>query len=268
MRFRAGMFDAAATVPYKSIGIDVMNNADGKALALQAATEAIVLLKNDGNILPFSPAAMKGKTLAVVGPVANSSAIMMGGKSDYCPEHTVSLCEGIAARAAAAGVTVNCVPTGGPDDIGVGVDGGSSHGGASDEEVAAAVQGADAVVIAVGGIFGHEGSDRKNISLPQDQITFIYTTAAAAAAASKPVVLLLVNGDPIALDGIKDAIPAIVDVFEGGQSGGTAAASILFGDTSPSGMMPFTTYPDAYVTKVTMSDMSMRQVPNIPILKN
>ena len=176
---------------------------------------------------------------------------MMGGKTDYCPEHTVSLCEGIAARGAAAGVAVTCSPTvGGPADTVDDV--------VSDGEVESAVKAADVVVIAVGGIFGHEAADRTNISLPADQINLIKTTAATAAAAKVTVVLLVVNGDPIALDGIKDAIGTIVDVFEGGQSAGTAAAQILFGDYSPSGMMPFTTYPDDFVTKVAMSDMSMR----------
>jgi beta-D-xylosidase 4 len=53
-------------------------------------------------------------------------------------------------------------------------------------------------------------------------------------------------------------VPAVVDLFEGGQAAGTAAGEMLFGDFSPSGMMPFAIYPDDYVTKVKMSDMYMR----------
>ena len=60
-----------------------------------------------------------------------------------------------------------------------------------------------------------------------------------------------------AMDGFKDRVDGILDVFEGGQAAGTGAAQILFGDYSPSGMMPFTTYPADFVTKVKMSDMSM-----------
>ena len=179
------MFDGPAGNPYTAVPIDVMNNAEGQALAEQAAREAIVLLKNENNILPFNAAAMKGKTVAVIGPLANVTSIMMGGKNDYCPEHTVSLCEGITVRGAAAGVTVVCTNTPGPD---------------GDDEaatIAAAVQGADAVVLAVGGIFGHEASDRTEITLPTDQIATINTTIASATAASTPLVLMMVNGDPI-----------------------------------------------------------------------
>ena len=242
MRFRAGMFDQPAAVPYTKIGLGVMNSKAGRALALRAAVESIVLLKNAKGVLPFGPR-LGGKanwTLAVVGPVANVTSVMMGGKNDYCPAHTVSLCQGLRARGKQAGVAVTC----------------SNTGDAS--LIAGATQGADAVVLAVGGIFGHEASDRTVLTLPDDQTRAIAAAIHAARAGSKPLVLLVVNGDPIAMDSFKDKVDTLLDVFEGGQAAGTAAGRILFGDVSPSGMMPFTTYPASFVSQVKMSDMGMR----------
>ena len=183
------MFDAAAKNPYTKIGIDAMNNAAGQALALQAAREAIVLLKNEKNILPLRLASLSN--VAVIGPLANVTTVMMGGKTDYCPEHTVSLCEGITARAAAARVRVTCTNTGGgssPDNDSSGGVSGDDDDASLGAAVAAAVHGMDAVVLAVGGIFGHEAADRTEITLPEDQIRLINATIASAAAASTPLV--------------------------------------------------------------------------------
>lgn len=183
------MFDAAAKNPYTKIGIDAMNNAAGQALALQAAREAIVLLKNEKNILPLRLASLSN--VAVIGPLANVTTVMMGGKTDYCPEHTVSLCEGITARAAAARVRVTCTNTGGgssPDNDSSGGVRGDDDDASLGAAVAAAVHGMDAVVLAVGGIFGHEAADRTEITLPEDQIRLINATIASAAAASTPLV--------------------------------------------------------------------------------
>lgn len=183
------MFDAAAKNPYTKIGIDAMNNAAGQALALQAAREAIVLLKNEKNILPLRLASLSN--VAVIGPLANVTTVMMGGKTDYCPEHTVSLCEGITARAAAARVRVTCTNTGGgssPDNDSSGGVSGDDDDASLSAAVAAAVHGMDAVVLAVGGIFGHEAADRTEITLPEDQIRLINATIASAAAASTPLV--------------------------------------------------------------------------------
>ena len=60
-----------------------MNNAAGQALALSAAEQAVVLLANNAGVLPFNSTV---RQIAVVGPLANNTAVMMGGKTDYCPE--------------------------------------------------------------------------------------------------------------------------------------------------------------------------------------
>lgn len=66
----------------------------GQQLALSAAVESIVLLQNNDSALPLK-VGDDVKTVAVIGPVAVDTELLMGGKSDYCPQHIVSLLEGL-----------------------------------------------------------------------------------------------------------------------------------------------------------------------------
>ena len=215
--------------------------------------ESIVLLQNKGYLVPLDAAAMKGKTMAIIGPTANDSAVLMGGKSDYCPEHSVSLYEGLSDFAEKSGATVTTSPQSGADGASM----------ISEAELALTVQEADIVFLAVGGVLGHEGADRVNITLPDPQPALIESTIAACAAASKPLVLVLVNGEPVALDAYVDRIDVILEAFEGGQAAGTAFAEIVFGEVSPSGVMPFTTYPADFVNQIAMDNYDMRAGPGL-----
>ncbi|MFC5861877.1 glycoside hydrolase family 3 C-terminal domain-containing protein [Acidicapsa dinghuensis] len=75
-RIKLGMFDPPSQVPYASIPFSVVNSPENQALALRAARESMVLLKNQNGLLPIRPAA--GKTLAVIGPLANSRIALEG----------------------------------------------------------------------------------------------------------------------------------------------------------------------------------------------
>jgi hypothetical protein len=253
MRFNLGMFDKADTVPYTKIGTEVLNNAHGQALALAAARESIVLLQNKKLLLPLNPMALKGKTVAIIGPMANNSAVLMGGKSDYCPEHTVSLYEGVSTVGKQAGFTVITSPS-------------MMGGGGGETELMQqqqAVDTADVIFLAVGGVLGHEGLDRVNITLPEPQPALVESTIAAAAAAGKPLVLVLINGEPVAIDAYVDRIDTIVEALEGGQAGGTAFADIVFGDVAPSGVLPFTLYKADFVNQIPMDNYDMRAGPGL-----
>ena len=102
-RFHLGMFDPVARVPYAQIPLSVVDSPAHRRLALQAARESIVLLKNAGNVLPFSK---NIKSLAVIGPNANS--VLLGNYSGT-PSHGVTALEGIQKRAAAQGIAVTYV---------------------------------------------------------------------------------------------------------------------------------------------------------------
>ena len=99
-RFRLGMFDPPEMVPYASIPDSEIDSEPHRALALQAARESIVLLKNDG-VLPLSPDV---KNIAVVGPLAESTRVLHGNYSGTA-SHATSALDGIRRQFASAHVT-------------------------------------------------------------------------------------------------------------------------------------------------------------------
>ena len=268
-RFRLGIFDPPSSSPYASIGVDALNSPAHAALALRAAKESIALLANFGGnsggnfggggattptpTLPL--VAPMPASIAVVGPMANLTMNMMGSKTDYSAENIVSYLAGISARAARAGVaTVRYAR-------GVDVAGKEAGGGGTKAAAAAAAQSAVTVVcVGIDGSIEHEGADRATIGLPDGQLAFLQ---AVVGAATGEVVVVLSNGGPLAVDWLRNAshgggpVGAVVEAFEGGQGAGTALAAVLFGDTNPSGVLPFTVYPEGYVEQVQLTDMSM-----------
>ena len=247
-RFRVGAFDPPATSPYASIGVDMLNAPAHAALAVQAAKESIVLLANRDTTLPLGTPS----TLAVVGPTANLTMNMMGSKKDYSGENIVSLLAGITARA--GGVPVRSL-------AGVNVAGEEAAGGGTKAAAALAAQSAVTIVcVGIDGSIEHEGTDRTGISLPDGQLTFL---KAVVGAAQGKVVVVLSNGGPLSVDWLRTAsavggpVDAVVEAFEGGQGAGTALAAVLWGDVNPSGVLPFTIYPESFVNKVQLTDMSM-----------
>ena len=132
-RFLLGEFDPASAVPYRSIGADVIESQAHAALALEAARAAIVLLKNDGNLLPLDRSAVH--SVAVIGPHGND--VYLGGYSGS-PDHTVSALAGIRAKFPSGGsVTVTyqqgCTVTGSTDQTAI--DAAASLAGQSDVAV-------------------------------------------------------------------------------------------------------------------------------------
>lgn len=89
----------------------------------------------------------------------------------------------------------------------------------------------------------HEGTDRTSIGVPDGQIQLAQAVTQAVGS-SKPVVAVLTNGGPLSCTWVRDNIPTLVEAFEGGQFGGTALASVLMGDVNPSGVLPFSVFPE------------------------
>ncbi|MGH9542578.1 MAG: glycoside hydrolase family 3 C-terminal domain-containing protein [Terriglobales bacterium] len=99
-RIRLGLFDPPAMVPYTQIAHDQLNSPAHRALARRLADESMVLLKNDG-VLPLKPSV---KRIAVVGPLADQTAVLLGNYNGI-PTHTVSLLEGLKAAFPNAEIT-------------------------------------------------------------------------------------------------------------------------------------------------------------------
>lgn len=195
-----------------------------RALARQAATESMVLLKNDGHTLPLA----HGGRIAVIGPLADAPRAMLGQMSaEGEPQDVVPILDGIR-DAAGKGATVTFAR-------GVSVTGDDVSGIAAAVRAAAA---ADVAVLVLGEdetLFG-EGNSRSRLGLPGRQ----HDLAEAVVATGKPVVVVLINGRPLAIPWLHDHAAAILEAWVPGDEAGPAVADLLFGRANPSGKLPMT----------------------------
>ena len=237
-RFRLGMFDPPAQVPYTRIPIEVNDSPEHKAMAARAARESIVLLKNEGGCLPLGKDV---KTIAVIGPNADDRMVLLGNYNGT-PSSSVTPLEGIRA-AAAPGTTVLYAR-------GCHIRGSDTSGYAEALDIARQAD----VIIFFGGLSqlleGEEGQvegapegetsqgDRTTIELEKVQEDLLK----ALHATGKPVVLVLLNGSAIAIEWAAATLPAIVEAWYPGQAAGTAIADVLFGMYNPAGRLPVTFY--------------------------
>jgi len=241
-RFRLGMFDPDALVPYAQIPMSEVDSPAHAALALKSAEESIVLLKNSG-ILPLERSRLK--RLAVIG--ANADVVpMLLGNYNGTPSHPVTILQGIK-EAAGSGIEV-VTAAGCPLALKKG-DSPAVHSA----EFAAALElarSADAIIY-VGGISpqlegeempvdydGFSGGDRTRIELPAVQTALLQ----ALQTTGRPVVFVNCSGSAIAMPWEAGNLPAILQTWYPGQAGGTAVARVLFGDCNPSGRLPITMY--------------------------
>jgi beta-glucosidase len=224
--FLSGLFE----FPHTALG-DV-DTTDQQAVAREAATEGIVLLKNTGTLLPLDRA--KVKTIAVIGPNALAARTGGGGSSLVKPKYAVTPLEGIRNRAG-SGIQVTSA-------LGVGMEGEDPAQDTPDarakalQEAADAASKADVAVVVVGRYFKNEaeGFDVKTMDLPAGQDEMI----AAVEKANPHTIVVLNTGAPVTMTRWIDTTPALLDMWYDGQEGGNALASILFGDASPSGKLP------------------------------
>jgi beta-glucosidase len=240
-RFKLGMFDPPEHVSHTRIPYEVVDCDQHRALALQAARESIVLLKNAGELLPLSKTL---RNVAVIGPNADARQVLLGNYHGT-PAFTVSPLDGIRTALGPEAkihfsVGTTHLPTQGSWL------GKSTRGFV--EAIIAAEQ-SELTVLCLGlspTIEGEEGDamnsdaggDRTVIELPQVQQDLLE----AIVATGKPVVLVLIGGSAMAIPWAQDHVPAILQQFYPGQDGGTALADVLFGDCNPSGRLPITVY--------------------------
>ena len=189
------------------------------ALAREVAGRALVLLKNDGGILPLSPSTK----VAVIGAFAETPRYQGAGSSqivttklDTGLEEIRKLAEGDVAYA--AGFTID----------------GSGDAAALRDEAVAVAADAEKVVLFLGVPASEEseGFDREHINLPAVQLELLD----AVVAANPNVVVVLSNGGVVALP-FADNVPAIIEGWLLGQAGGGATADVLYGVVNPSGKL-------------------------------
>ena len=205
-----------------------------RAVARQGETEGIVLLKNDGGLLPLDAA--KVHSIAVIGPNAVVARTGGGGSSLVRPKYAVSPFEGIQKRAG-SGIQVTSA-------LGAGMEGedpAHDDAGARAQDIKQAAEiaaKADVAVVVVGRYnkIESEGFDVKTMELPAGQDELIE----AVEKANPHTVVVLNTGNPVTMTKWIDSTPALLDMWYGGEEGGNALAAILFGDANPSGKLPLT----------------------------
>jgi beta-glucosidase len=229
MRFRLGEFDP--TSPYSTVdGNSTPWTSDSaKALARLVTQKSIVLLKNDGNLLPLDKTTLK--SLAVIGP--NADVVVSdwyGGK----PPYTVTARAGITA-AVGTGVNVQYAL--------------DNTGG----QAVKIATGADAAIVVVGNnpICGttlwatcpsqydsKEAVDRISIDLDPNQVTLIQ----AVFAANPKTIVVDMSSFMQAITSVQNSVPAIVQIAHSSQELGNALADVLFGAYNPAGRTSVTWY--------------------------
>ena len=244
-KIRLGLFEH----PYvdESRMSQVLNNPESLELTRTAAQRSVVLLRNEGNVLPL--AKNRIKSIAVIGPLADATndLLDMWGALNK-PGPTVSIVEGVKQK---LGDKVRVEFAHGPNirrrTPSMFEDNPSfivkeqpqqtpeeAHK-AFDDAVAAA-QRSDVAVLVLGEIalMSGESASRSNLKLSGGQEELLE----AVVATGKPVVLILINGRPLDISWAAEHVPAIVEAWYPGNQGGNSIADILVGDANPAGHLP------------------------------
>jgi beta-glucosidase len=254
MKFRLGLFEN----PYVDTGKveAVFDTPEQRKLARTIAQQSIVLLKNEGDLLPL---AKNVKSIAVIGPNADSKRNLLG---DYSyPAHIETL-----LAFSAAGISIHPLPGNihlvdnyavmhslleavrarvSPEAVvryaqGCEVLDDSTAGFA---EAVAAAQQADIAIVVVGDKAGltpecstGEFRDRTTLGLPGVQQQLVE----AIHATGTPVIVVLANGRPLAIPWIVEHVPAVLEAWLPGEEGAEAIVDVLFGEVNPGGKLPVT----------------------------
>ncbi|GAB3364265.1 glycoside hydrolase family 3 C-terminal domain-containing protein [Arachidicoccus ginsenosidivorans] len=240
--FKLGMFDSKEMVAYKQIPFSENNSQPHNTLSKEAALESMVLLQNKSGILPLSKHL---KEIAVVGPFANDTAVLLGNYNGT-PTKPITFLEGI--RHAVGGNTqiITSRYIKGPlrdyaneqnmqDSIRLMVD----HVADADVVIfcgglSPKVEGEESGVDKKGFFHG----DRTALGLPDVQKAALK----ALKAKGKKVVLVLTNGGMLTINWANENLDGILEAWYPGQNGGAAVADILFGRYNPAGRLPITFY--------------------------
>ncbi len=242
VKFEGGLFEAGYVDASKADALTALP--DAVALAREAATKTVVLLKNDKGVLPFN--GKKIGKLLVLGHHAKDTPI--GGYSDQ-PRHVVSILDGITAEAKTAGFTVDYREAvrlteqriWGQDQINFTP---PEVNAKLIAEAVEAAKSADTILMVLGDneqtsreawADNHLG-DRQSLDLVGQQNDL----AKAIFDLGKPTVVFLLNGRPLSINLLAERADAIIEGWYMGQETGFAAADILFGRANPGGKLPVT----------------------------
>jgi beta-glucosidase len=242
-KFEMGLFEHPYVVA--ATARKEVRNETAVALAKKVARESVILLKNEGNLLPLSK---QIKSIAVIGPNADNIYNQLGdytapqdakniitvlaGIKNSLPGARIRYVKGSSIRDTTKSQIPEAVEAAAAADVAVVVLGGSS---ARDFKTEYLATGAATVSDkTVSDMESGEGFDRQSLDLMGKQLELLQ----AVVATGKPVVLVFIGGRPLNLNWPAAHVPAIVNAWYPGQEGGTAIADVLFGDYNPAGRLP------------------------------
>ncbi len=223
MKFELGLFDDPYRYSDPQREEDLVMTEEKLAFAQDFSRKAIVLLKNEADVLPLTDDV---ESIALIGPLADNQSELIGSWSaagDYTK--SVTLRQGIENRQGnrtrihyAQGANID-------DDDRTGFD----------EAIAAARQ-AEVIVLAIGeyALQSGEAASRADISLPGVQEELFLELVKL----NKPIVVVLMKGRPLTLERVDEHASAILETWFLGTMAGDAIADVLFGDYNPSGKLP------------------------------
>ena len=237
VKFTTGLFDH----PYIEDALhtkSIVNSAENQQIALRAARESLVLLKNDRNVLPLSK---QIKSIAVIGPNADDQTLT---NYRYGPSavQSVTVKQGIQ-NLLGSSVKVNyakgcevvnehwpeteVLPEPLTKEEQRQIDGAVEA--AKNSEIAIVVLGDSSKTVG-------ESASRTSLDLPGRQLELVR----AVYAVGKPVIVVLLNGRPMSINWVNKYVPGIIEGWFPGAQGGTAIAEVLFGDYNPGGKLTMT----------------------------
>lgn len=228
LKYKLGLFDNPYPEPASFANF---GRQEYQTLALDAAHEAMTLLKNQNNALPLS----KSAKVLVAGPSAQSISALNGcwsytwqGKEEqWYPADSKTILQAITDKISAANVTTT---------TGKGFDNPINYDVA---KLTTAAVNADVIVLCLGeNAYAESPGNTRELALPEEQIAL----AKAAAATGKPVILVLTEGRPRFITSIEPSMKGILMAYWSGKKTAEAITDVLFGDYNPDGKLPFS-YP-------------------------
>ncbi|MFD0991866.1 beta-glucosidase BglX [Tenacibaculum geojense] len=236
VKFELGLFDNPYLYCDETREKEILGSKEIQDAALDMAKKSIVLLKNEGNMLPL---AKNGQKIALIGALAADKNSPLGSWRIAAKDNSaVSVLEGMQqykgnSLTYTKGADVYNGDTNFIFEVNINT---SDTSGFS--EAATAAKNADVVLMVLGevGYQSGEGRSRTSLDLPGVQQKLLETVYQA----NKNVVLVLNNGRPLAINWAQENIPAIVEAWQLGSQTGNAVAQVLYGDYNPSGKLPMT----------------------------
>jgi len=236
VKFELGLFDD----PYKYCDLkrekEITGSKEINAAALDIAKKLIVLLKNEGNLLPLKK---EGQHIAIIGALASDKTSPLGNWRLAADDDTaISVLEGMSKYkgnsilySKGANLTIGKAEFVTPLKI-------NTIDKSGFKEAITIAKEADIVLMILGehGFQSGEGRSRTDLGLPgvqQELLEEIFKV-------NKNIVLVLNNGRPLAINWADENIPSIVEAWQLGTQSGNAIAEVLYGDYNPSGKLPMT----------------------------